>query len=91
MASTNSFRKSNQKKGKWKTLSVLLTQLTLTLKKRGYYGKEKNHVGTEHILLGLLRESKGIAAIVLVNMGLSLETARKEVSNILSKEKVIDT
>ncbi len=38
-----------------------------------------NYVGTEHILLGLLRENKGIAAQVLMNLGLKLEDVRQEV------------
>jgi ATP-dependent Clp protease ATP-binding subunit ClpC len=42
-----------------------------------------NYVGTEHILLGLLRESEGIAAQVLMNLGLKLEDVRQEVLNLL--------
>jgi ATP-dependent Clp protease ATP-binding subunit ClpC len=42
-----------------------------------------NYVGTEHILLGLLRESEGIAAQVLMNLGLRLEDVRQEVLNLL--------
>ena len=42
-----------------------------------------NYVGTEHILLGLLRESEGIAAQVLMNIGLKLEDVRQEVLNLL--------
>ncbi len=42
-----------------------------------------NYVGTEHILLGLLRESEGIAAQVLMNLGLKLEEVRQEVLNLL--------
>ncbi|MCJ7692185.1 MAG: ATP-dependent Clp protease ATP-binding subunit [Sedimentisphaerales bacterium] len=42
-----------------------------------------NYVGTEHILLGLLRESDGIAAQVLMNLGLKLEEVRQEVLNLL--------
>jgi four helix bundle protein len=41
------------------------------------------YVGTEHILLGLLRESEGIAAQVLINLGLQLEDVRQEVINLL--------
>jgi len=37
------------------------------------------YIGTEHILLGLLRESEGIAAQVLVNLGLSIERVRMEI------------
>jgi ATP-dependent Clp protease ATP-binding subunit ClpC len=42
-----------------------------------------NYVGTEHILLGLLRESEGIAAQVLMNLGLKLDDVRQEVLNLL--------
>ncbi len=42
-----------------------------------------NYVGTEHILLGLLRESEGIAAQVLLDLGLKLEDVRQEVLNLL--------
>ncbi len=42
-----------------------------------------NYVGTEHILLGLLRESEGIAAQVLMNCGLKLDDVRQEVLNLL--------
>ncbi len=42
-----------------------------------------NYVGTEHILLGLLRETSGQAAQVLMNLGLKLDTVREEVLNLL--------
>jgi ATP-dependent Clp protease ATP-binding subunit ClpC len=42
-----------------------------------------NYVGTEHLLLGLLREREGIAAKVLMNLGLKLEEVREEVLNLL--------
>jgi four helix bundle protein len=42
-----------------------------------------NYVGTEHLLLGLLRESEGIAAQVLMNLGLQIEDVRHEVLRLL--------
>jgi ATP-dependent Clp protease ATP-binding subunit ClpC len=42
-----------------------------------------NYVGTEHILLGLLRETEGIAAQVLLSLGLKLEEVRQEILNLL--------
>jgi ATP-dependent Clp protease ATP-binding subunit ClpC len=42
-----------------------------------------NYVGTEHLLLGLLREQEGVAAQVLMNLGLKLEEVREEVLNLL--------
>ena len=50
--------------------------------------RELNHsyVGTEHLLLGLLREEKGIAAQVLNSLGLSLEDARGETLKLLGSD-----
>jgi ATP-dependent Clp protease ATP-binding subunit ClpC len=42
-----------------------------------------NYVGTEHLLLGLLREEKGVAAMVLADAGLTLPEARAEVLRLL--------
>ena len=43
-------------------------------------------VGTEHILLGLLREQEGVAAQVLMNIGLKLEDVRAALMNHLNGE-----
>jgi hypothetical protein len=43
-----------------------------------------NYIGTEHILLGLIREGEGVAAQVLVNLGADLPTVRTRVILILS-------
>ncbi|SHM71023.1 ATP-dependent Clp protease ATP-binding subunit ClpC [Caldanaerovirga acetigignens] len=45
-----------------------------------------NYVGTEHILLGLIREGEGVAAQVLANLGVSLERARNEVLTLLGTD-----
>ncbi len=42
-----------------------------------------NYVGTEHILLGLIREGEGVAAQVLKNLGADLDRVRKEVIALL--------
>ncbi|MDI3316718.1 MAG: ATP-dependent Clp protease ATP-binding subunit [Bacillota bacterium] len=42
-----------------------------------------NYVGTEHLLLGLIREGEGVAARVLENMGVDLEKTRREVIRLL--------
>ena len=42
-----------------------------------------NYIGTEHLLLGLLRETDGIAAQVLMSLGVKLEDVREEVLNLL--------
>ncbi len=46
-----------------------------------------NYVGTEHLLLGLLREGEGIAAQVLSNLGIDLKRTRKEVIQLLGGEE----
>jgi ATP-dependent Clp protease ATP-binding subunit ClpC len=50
--------------------------------------RELNHsyVGTEHLLLGLLREEKGIAAEVLGQLGVALDDARRETLKLLGSE-----
>ncbi|NNF28587.1 MAG: ATP-dependent Clp protease ATP-binding subunit [Gemmatimonadetes bacterium] len=50
--------------------------------------RELNHsyVGTEHLLLGLLREEKGIAAQVLNSLGVTLEEARAETLKVLGSD-----
>ncbi|MGH7500160.1 MAG: ATP-dependent Clp protease ATP-binding subunit [Longimicrobiales bacterium] len=45
-----------------------------------------SYVGTEHLLLGLLREEKGIAAQVLNSLGVTLEDARAETLKLLGSE-----
>ena len=42
-----------------------------------------NYVGTEHLLLGLLREQEGVGAQVLMNLGLRLDFIREEVLKLL--------
>nr|NNM91486.1 ATP-dependent Clp protease ATP-binding subunit [Bacilli bacterium] len=45
-----------------------------------------NYIGTEHILLGLIREGEGIAARVLSNLGVSLSKARQQVLQLLGSD-----
>lgn len=47
-----------------------------------------SYVGTEHLLLGLLREEKGIAAQVLTDASVSLEAARTETLRLLGNPEV---
>jgi ATP-dependent Clp protease ATP-binding subunit ClpC len=42
-----------------------------------------NYIGTEHLLLGLIREGEGIASQVLLNLGLDLNSVRNEVMELL--------
>ena len=44
-----------------------------------------NYIGTEHLLLGLLREGEGVAAGVLDSLGITLERARTETTRVLSQ------
>ncbi len=50
--------------------------------------RELNHsyVGTEHLLLGLIREEKGIAAQILTDMNLTLEGVREEILRLLGTD-----
>src|SRR6266542_3714534 len=49
-----------------------------------------NYIGTEPLLLGLLREQEGVAAQVLMNLGLRLEDVREEVLNLLGHNMETD-
>lgn len=46
-----------------------------------------SYVGTEHILLGLIREGEGVAARVLSNLGVSLNKARQQVLHLLGSNE----
>ncbi|MFC4620215.1 ATP-dependent protease ATP-binding subunit ClpC [Camelliibacillus cellulosilyticus] len=46
-----------------------------------------SYVGTEHILLGLIREGEGVAARVLNNLGVSLNKARQQVLQLLGNHE----
>src|SRR5690625_5016320 len=46
-----------------------------------------SYVGTEHILLGLIREGDGVAARVLNNLGISLNKARQQVLQLLGSNE----
>ena len=49
-----------------------------------------SYIGTEHILLGLIREGEGVGAQVLIKLGASLDRAREEVIRLL-EGGVVDT
>jgi len=44
-----------------------------------------NYIGTEHLLLGLLREGEGVAADVLDSLGITLERVRAETARVLGE------
>jgi hypothetical protein len=50
-----------------------------------------NYVGTEHILLGLLREGDGVAAKALASLGISLEAVRGQVEEIIGQGQCAPT
>lgn len=47
---------------------------------------DHNYVGTEHLLLGLVRDKESVAAQALVNLGLKLQEVRGEVLRLLGRE-----
>ena len=57
----------------------------LTLSQEEAQRFNHNYIGTEHILLGLVREGDGVAAKVLVNLGLDLERVRQTVESSMGK------
>ena len=46
----------------------------------------QNYIGTEHILLGLLRQEEGIAAQVLMNLGIEFEEAHESIMDLLGPD-----
>jgi ATP-dependent Clp protease ATP-binding subunit ClpA len=74
-------------------IEVVLRTFPLTprAKKIIEYAREESlklghsYVGSEHLLLGTLREQDGVAAQVLLNLGLTLQGVRNEVLNLLGQ------
>ncbi len=48
-------------------------------------GLKHNYIGTEHLLLGLLREEEGLAAHVLESLGVTIEESRAQVATIIGQ------
>jgi ATP-dependent Clp protease ATP-binding subunit ClpC len=59
----------------------------LELSRREALALGHNYVGTEHILLGLLREGEGVAARVLVQLGADLNRVRQQVIQVLAEHQ----
>ncbi len=57
-------------------------QRVMTLSQNEAKRLNHNHIGTEHLLLGLLRESEGIAGKALGNMGVDLKIVEDKINNI---------
>jgi ATP-dependent Clp protease ATP-binding subunit ClpC len=51
------------------------------------YDLNHNYVGTEHLVLGALREQQGVAAQILMGFGVRLDAARQEVLNLLGPQQ----
>lgn len=60
-------------------------QLTLDLAERAAYRLEHDHVGTEHILLGLIEERRGLASKLLAQVGVTYQDAEKAVVEHLAR------
>jgi ATP-dependent Clp protease ATP-binding subunit ClpC len=58
---------------------------TLALAQEEARALHQDRVGTEHFLLGLLREGEGVAAKALESLGISLETVRQQVQEIIGQ------
>jgi hypothetical protein len=56
----------------------------LELSLREALDRGHNYIGTEHILLGLIREGEGVAAVVLVKLGAQLDRVRQQVLQLLA-------
>ena len=50
-----------------------------------------NHIGTEHILLGLIHEGEGVAAASLESLGISLEAVREQIEGIIGQGRAAPT
>ena len=62
--------------GAWRVLSFMQEEA---------HRFEHSHMGTEHLLLGLIRERQSVAARVLMNLGVELETVRTRVEGIIGR------
>jgi ATP-dependent Clp protease ATP-binding subunit ClpA len=62
---------------------------TLELSLREALSLGHNHIGTEHLLLGLVRDNEGVGSQVLLEMGVDAETVRREVVRMLSGPQIL--
>src|SRR5436305_4790142 len=62
----------------------------LTLSQEEAQNFQHNYIGTEHLLLGLVREGEGVAAKVLTNLGIQLSDVRKAIEFIIGRgERIV--
>src|SRR5438309_6098317 len=62
---------------------------TLTLAQEEAQQAGHSYIGTEHLLLGLLKEGEGLAYVVLTNLGVEIAKVREAIENVLSREERI--
>jgi ATP-dependent Clp protease ATP-binding subunit ClpC len=48
-----------------------------------------NYIGTEHLLLGILREERSVAASILIDKGMRLESVRNDIAQLLSEKTTL--
>ena len=48
-----------------------------------------NYIGTEHLLLGILREERSVAAAILSDKGMRLSSVREDVVQLLNEKKLL--
>ena len=70
-----------------KSLSPLVAKRVLELSWDEARQLGHNYIGTEHLLLGLIREGEGVAARVLENLGVDLNKVRSNVVKMLGESK----
>src|SRR5690625_7736628 len=63
------------------------TQKVLALSQEEAVRLQHNNIGTEHVLLGLVREGEGIAAKALLALGLKADKIQKEVEQLIGVGK----
>jgi ATP-dependent Clp protease ATP-binding subunit ClpA len=61
----------------------------LTLAQEEAERSHNSYIGTEHLLLGLLREHEGLAAHVLANLGVDIEGVREVIESVLGRNERI--
>jgi len=64
-----------------------LAKKVLALAQEEAESSHHSYIGTEHVLLGLLREGDGIAAKVLNNLGVEIEKVRQTVESLVGRDK----
>lgn len=62
-------------------------QKVLALSQEEAIRLQHNNIGTEHILLGLVREGEGIAAKALEELGLEIDRVQEEVEKLIGRGK----